>query len=342
MPHVKIKTSSGPVSVSYTISTPTSENAQAIDPTLPTVLFLHPVYMGHEIFHFQFRNPQLRRFNLVGVDARCHGETFGPVPSTFRRLHAADDVFKFMEALRLPPCHFFGLSLGACIALQTAISYPEKVLSLFMLSPLPLEEPEEVACGRQEIYDYWVEGCKDPDHIDQDALLDAIFGAIQLAFNGQQSPISKALTQATLPRSMRNWSSEHFEEFHTVSVKFFTDRKPHSLEVLRGVKCPILLVHCGGDIAYPFHYVEELRHRMEDAGLNVQVTQVPDAAHFGSVTHPDEVNDIFQSWVMEHTKTNVPPAKPFVTSPFEHLVRQGGYVEESQVDSDDDLFFVVR
>ncbi|KAF8155558.1 Alpha/Beta hydrolase protein [Crassisporium funariophilum] len=341
MPHIKIETASGPVLVSYTISTPTSENAQAIDATLPTVLFLHPIYLGHELFHFQFRNPQLRRFNLIGVDARCHGETIGPVPSTFSQSDAADDVSNFMEALRLPPCHFFGLSLGACIALQIAISYPEKVLSIFMLSPLPQEEPEEVACGRQEIYDCWVEGCKDPAHIDQDALLDAVFGALQLAFNGQQSPFTKALVQATLPQSMRNWSSEHFEEFHTVSVKFFTDQKPHSLEALQRVTCPILLVHCGDDIAYPIHFVEDLRRRMEDAGLIVQVTQVPDAAHFGSVTHPDEVNDLFQSWLMEHTKTTVPAANAFVTSPFEHLMKKGGYVEESQVESDDDLFVAV-
>ena len=79
------------------------------------------------------------------------------MPPTYRRLHAAEDVFKFMvgrsvlfssdvlltnhqEALHLPPCHLVGLSLGACVALQTAISYPHQVLSLFMVSPLPLIE----------------------------------------------------------------------------------------------------------------------------------------------------------------------------------------------------------
>jgi len=44
----------------------------------------------------QFASPSVRRFNLVGFDARCHGDTSGAVPSTFRRLHAAEDVFKFM------------------------------------------------------------------------------------------------------------------------------------------------------------------------------------------------------------------------------------------------------
>jgi pimeloyl-ACP methyl ester carboxylesterase len=30
--------------------------------------------------------------------------------------------------------------MGACVALQTAVSHPDRVLSLFMLSPLPLIE----------------------------------------------------------------------------------------------------------------------------------------------------------------------------------------------------------
>lgn len=88
---------------------------------------------------------------------RSHGETVGGVPADFRRFHAAEDVCEFMvcahetfqvmlvlhpvqKALKLPPCHLFGLSLGACVALQIAVSHPERVLSLFMLSPLPLIE----------------------------------------------------------------------------------------------------------------------------------------------------------------------------------------------------------
>lgn len=51
MRQINVKTPSGPASINYTISTPTSENASVIDPSLPTVLFLHPVYIGHIIFH---------------------------------------------------------------------------------------------------------------------------------------------------------------------------------------------------------------------------------------------------------------------------------------------------
>ncbi len=44
------------------------------------------------------------------------------------------------DALKLPACHIFGISMGTIIALQLAIQYPKKVLSLFMVSCLGLPE----------------------------------------------------------------------------------------------------------------------------------------------------------------------------------------------------------
>lgn len=44
----------------------------------------------------QFSDPQLRRFNLIAIDSRGHGETSGSVASYWRRADAADDVAAFM------------------------------------------------------------------------------------------------------------------------------------------------------------------------------------------------------------------------------------------------------
>jgi len=82
-----------------------------------------------------------------------------------------------------------------------------------MISPLPLIEvgasfdlsidltqlawqPEIVADGRQEIYDCWVAGRKD-ENPDQDALLDAIFGALELGFNQNKTSIVNACVHLT-------------------------------------------------------------------------------------------------------------------------------------------------
>jgi len=44
----------------------------------------------------QFADPNLRRFNLIALDFRCHGLSIGRVPETYREADAAEDVFRFM------------------------------------------------------------------------------------------------------------------------------------------------------------------------------------------------------------------------------------------------------
>ncbi|KAF9467889.1 alpha/beta-hydrolase [Collybia nuda] len=288
MPHIAITSTSGPASIHYTISTPSNASANKIDENLPTLIFIHPVYIAQTIFHPQFADHHLRRFNLVAIDARCHGETTGPVASTWRRADAAEDVFNFMEALGLPPCHLLGVSMGACTALQLAIAYPTRVLSLTLISPLPLQEPREVEEGRQEIYDCWVEGFRDPAEIDELALLDAVHGALQLGFSGEESSLINALKALSFPQAMVNFGPGRFEEFHTASVKFFTDRKPHSTATLSNITCPIQLLHCTGDIAYPLEYAEELEQLIRSAAVPVRLIKIENAPHFGNVTHPKE------------------------------------------------------
>jgi pimeloyl-ACP methyl ester carboxylesterase len=96
------------------------------------------------------------------------------------------------------------------------------------------------------------------------------------------------LLQYTLPLAVKRSSREELEAFHTITVKFFVDRKPHSRRNLQNVKSPIHLVHCGADIAYEIGDVEELRDALEGAGLDVRISQVEGAPHFGCVTHPEK------------------------------------------------------
>jgi hypothetical protein len=150
------------------------------------------------------------------------------------------------------------------------------------------------------------------------------------------------------------------EAFHTTTVKFFVDRKPHSRRNLQNVKSPIHLVHCGADIAYEIGYVEELRDALDGAGLDVRISQVAGAPHFGCVTHPEQyvcpaflcsyvllrrkknlfyrVNELFHDWVLENVQTSVPPAKLSIKSPFEAGLNKAGYVPEGDSDSDDTSF----
>lgn len=113
MPTTKIKSSTGKTKFNYTISTPSSSSAKHIDKNLPTLLFIHAVYIGHQIFQRslpvaslllgltftsgQFEDPQIRRFNCVALDLRVHGHTTGdPIPEGYGAKEAAEDIAKFM------------------------------------------------------------------------------------------------------------------------------------------------------------------------------------------------------------------------------------------------------
>jgi pimeloyl-ACP methyl ester carboxylesterase len=174
MPDVALDTPTGTVVFNYIISTPTQTSAPCVDPALPTVLFLHPVYLGKIIYHctvprphwhpilimasVQFADRELRRFNLVALDLRCHARTIGKAGKGYGREVAARDVAQFMarephqplvaslthsllqSTLQIPQYHVFGMSMGGCIALQTGILFPSSVLSIFIVSSLPLTE----------------------------------------------------------------------------------------------------------------------------------------------------------------------------------------------------------
>ncbi|KAG5640232.1 hypothetical protein DXG03_009739 [Asterophora parasitica] len=230
--------------------------------------------------------------------------------------------------------------MGACIALQTGVSYPDKVLSLFLVSPLPLQEPQEVREGRQEIFDCWAEGWRNYPDVDESAFMDALLGLSQLGYNNVRTTLSDVLNEYSLPRAMRNFNRDRLEEFHTASVKFFVDRVPHSLEKLSRVKCPVQLVQCGGDIAYPISFAQELLQRLLDAGVDAELDVIEDAPHFGTVTHYEDINPLLHNFIISHTIDVVPPAPKVVTSPFEaYLVSLGWTPGTDETDIDDEYTY---
>ncbi|KAJ6557950.1 Alpha/Beta hydrolase protein [Mycena capillaripes] len=335
MPQVKIKSIAGSGNFHYTISTPKNPSAKSIDKNLPTVLFIHPVYIASELFQLQFSDPNLRRFNLVALDLRSHGETSGKVGATYGREEAAADVMKFMEALRLPACHFVGVSMGACISLQFAISFPQKALSLTMISPLPLTEPPDVAEGREEIHDCWVAAFQTGGKVDQTALLDSVCGALQLGFSSQQTSLINALTARAVPHALKNWGPSHLEEYRIATVDFFTKRTAQPPAAVRKVQCPIKLVHCGADIAYAVEYTEEVLKLLQENGVEAQMVEIPGAIHFGNVSNPKEINiEIHDSVIQNSPGMNIPPAQASVVSPFTAGLMKAGYDNDEDSDSD--------
>lgn len=309
MPHVGLETPSGVIELHYNIATPTTPSATHIVPHLPCILFLHSGYIGSEVFEPQFQDPRLRlNFNLIGLDMRGYGETKAVITKQiFTPADSADDVYRFLQALDLPPVHVFGLALGSCVGLELATLHPELVLSLTLCSPLPGHEPEDVTAGRVEVYNFWVQAMnhdEDPATVaDQAILHDLMLGCQHLCFNNQRSKLTDALTEVSLQQAILNraGSPEKLKLSYQISVGMFLNRRPQSVTALSRIRCPIRLIHCDEDIAYPLSEAQELETLFRSAGLtDVVLYEVP-APHYGNVTNPQAINPILVDVVLSVT-----------------------------------------
>ncbi|KAK7437948.1 hypothetical protein VKT23_018383 [Stygiomarasmius scandens] len=336
MPSTKVRTSTGKTDFSYTISTPTKDSAKSIDSKLPTVLFLHAVYLSSSIFHYQFSDPQLRRFNLVTVDLRLHGQTTGDnPPATYNEHDAAEDIAKFMDAVKLPPCHIVGCSMGTMIATQLAITYPKKCLSLFLMSPLGLAEPADIAEGREEITEYWMEGSKSNDEA---ALLDALYGARQFAFSNKTTSLITGLVNATYPLVKKNWVPKNFDAYRTVTVDFIVQRREHSREELSNIRVPVALAHGLDDIPYPPTVSEDYLIKLQDAGVKATLHEIAGAPHFICVDPGKEINNVLYDFLSQNMKEAVPPLPTKETlSPWDADLKKHGWDPE---EDDHDIFVI--
>jgi pimeloyl-ACP methyl ester carboxylesterase len=96
------------------------------------------------------------------------------------------------------------------------------------------------------------------------------------------------LVTKAIPHAIRNWAPQHFDLFQAVTMKFYMNRNPHSVESLARIRCPVAIIHCSEDIAYPIHHAEELLNMMLCAGINARLVSIEDAPHCGNITHFEE------------------------------------------------------
>ncbi|THV07041.1 alpha/beta-hydrolase [Dendrothele bispora CBS 962.96] len=343
MPIVSVQTRSGLVNFNCTISTPTTTDALSIDPNLPTILFMHGPYLPQIAFQSQFSDPLLRKFNLVTFDFRVHGETTGAeIPEGYGQEDVADDVLRLMDTLSLPSCHIMAVSLGTVIALEIAITHPERCLSLLLISPLGLEEAEELKVQHAKIHEYWRSGY--PDHasayanrnrnklnghhssndIDaneeqneervlEEVLKDVFYGCVQMAFSGQKSEMSDACLSIAFTYASRQWSPLHspsaFDQFRYATLDLYNNRKAFGKSRLSKIRksCPIRMFTGEADRTETPRSAVVLERQMREVGLeDVGLVEVDGAPHLVSVHHAGVTNSVLHSLVMQHHKATQP------------------------------------
>jgi 3-oxoadipate enol-lactonase len=97
------------------------------------VVFIHGFTLDARMWDAQ--RGFTKRHRVIVADMRFHGQSEAPESSTFSLDEAAGDVLALLDHLQIRRAHLVGLSMGGGYALETALRYPERVLTLTLASP---------------------------------------------------------------------------------------------------------------------------------------------------------------------------------------------------------------
>ncbi|KAF8906760.1 Alpha/Beta hydrolase protein [Gymnopilus junonius] len=352
MPYVKISPPTGPLNVFYSISTPRNHDAESVIPDVPTILFLHPLYIPQQIFYPQFADHDLRQFNLVALDLRSHGETEGVIGEAV--YNPAEDVFHFMATLKLLPCHIFAISIGCSIAMDLASTHPDRVLSLTLCSPQSPTESEEISAARAEIHEDFLQasGRSDPTEISSEySTLEErltvvgdytqyraglMAGLKNVTFNNEMDDLALALLESAAVQAQEHWigSEERIQEGVRAAISWPLHRKALTASQLSKITSPVSIFYFTEDILYPVDDAEALADRLARSGLEVTLHLVSGGPHYGSISKAEFINPVVREFILScYDDVDDLPCIPFTAesdgirmkTPFDMILEKYDY-----------------
>ena len=242
------------------------------------IIFVHGNF--GDVRHWDFQlEPFSDNFKVVRYDVRGYGKS--AVPDTALAYRDCDDIAALMDFLKIEKAHICGLSMGSGIAIDFALAYPSKCISLIPIGPWP---------------NGW--GGGEFSTVATDSMF-TIFGTV---FSLISSEGPKAATDYW-------WAGDH--EIKTTVVKqrtldsllnigyeyswwgFLNPSKrgyftPPAVEVLSTINTPTLIVTADHDI----QACKEAAKLMYEQIPNAQLVRLSNAGHCMNMDNPEEFNRI--------------------------------------------------
>src|ERR671916_1674109 len=109
------------------------------------VLALHGITAQHRTFNATARYLE-HPDGMVALDLRGRGDSDKPPPGNYGLGRHARDVIRTLDYLGVERCVLVGHSMGAFVALHTALLYPDRIAGLVLLDggwPRSEVEPDE-------------------------------------------------------------------------------------------------------------------------------------------------------------------------------------------------------
>lgn len=119
--------------------------------TGPNIILIHGLFGSLENLNMVAKHLS-QNFCVTQVDVRNHGRSFHENNMEYSEL--AQDVIKVMDNLNIDSAHILGHSMGGKIAMQLALTHPQRVEKLIVADIAPVKYPphhQEILKGLQAI-----------------------------------------------------------------------------------------------------------------------------------------------------------------------------------------------
>ncbi len=100
------------------------------------VILLHGFLSSSKMWRDNYVPDLMKRYKVYTIDVRGHGKS-NNVRVGCNLQQMADDIYQFVIQKNIGKCILAGMSMGGAIAIQFAITYPDRIKSLILMNPGP-------------------------------------------------------------------------------------------------------------------------------------------------------------------------------------------------------------
>jgi 3-oxoadipate enol-lactonase len=252
-------------------------------------LFLHAGVADRRMWHPQWEalaaTWDMGRLDLRGFGLSDRAPN-GP-------LSDVEDVMATVEEAGIGRVHLVGASLGSGIAVEVALTAPERVASLCLCPPggslLTTQTEDLVAFAQEENAAL--------ETADMEAAVEANIRAWVIGAGRTDTDVDPTVFAA-----VRQMQRRAFEIDAILGAVERVEITPPAVERLGEVAVPTLILLAGHDL----EATKDAADRLSVGIRQAQRIDWPDAAHLPSMEHPDRFTDLLYGWLAAHTDPDQP------------------------------------
>src|SRR5579863_5113484 len=241
----------------------------------PPVVLLHPFPANHELW-LPAAQTLTSRYRVILPDLRGHGDSgLGAGPATMEK-HAAD-IARVMDDAKVQRVPLVGNSIGGYAIFEFWRRKPGRASAVVLCNTKAQADTPEARVGRLQ------------------AANDVVERGTELFFEGLLTKLMGATTHSTRPdlvdgalRMMRKMSPED-----VAMVQRGMAERPDSLETLKTIDVPTLIVTGDGDVFTGVAEAELMRQNVSNSQMKV----IAKAGHYSPWEQPGEVGKLVRQFL---------------------------------------------